>query len=84
VLGRYIFIGALSPEHNDFGYLNNKTFLIFDTTDNAIRTVALRTLTGDLSYKADDDIVLKIKDAFADYMTSSFKNRNGVSIFELI
>jgi hypothetical protein len=37
-------------------------------------------LTGDLSYKADEVTVLKIKDAYADYMTSSFKNRNGVSI----
>ena len=80
MLGRYIFIGALSREYNDFGYLNNKTFLIFDTTDDAIRTVALKTLTGDLSYKADEVTVLKIKDAYADYMTSLFKNRNGVSI----
>ena len=67
-------------EYNDHGYLNNKTFLIFDTSDGTLRCTTRKSITGDLSLTATPAQAESMKDSIADYIKSSLKNRSGVKI----
>ena len=75
---RFIFAGATCSQFTDFGYINNKTILVFDTADKELRAETLGHITPDLSRAADKELLIQIKDAIDNYMEKCTKTRGGV------